>query len=72
MVDVTQRQPNTKGNQMKTAYLIRSGELTNSFNISNKLHSYKASRKALRAAKRMGFKNAYAGKMMVSDDARLK
>jgi len=72
MVDVTQRQPNTKGNQMKTAYLIRSGEMTNASNVSNKLRSYKGSRVALRAAKRLGFKDAYAAKISVSDDARLK
>lgn len=56
----------------KTAYLIMSGELSNSFSISNKLRSYRGSRKALRAARRMGFKHAYAGTMQVSVDARLK
>lgn len=56
----------------KPAYLIRNGEMVDAINISNKLHSYQATRKALKAARRMGFKNAYAMKMIVNADCKLK
>jgi hypothetical protein len=56
----------------KTAYVIRTGEATEGRNISNKLRSRSGVRAAIRAAKRMGFKNAYAAKLQVSADSRLK
>ncbi|CAB4144068.1 hypothetical protein UFOVP466_19 [uncultured Caudovirales phage] len=56
----------------KTAYLIRSGTIHSAVNVSNKLRSFKGSRRALLAAKRMGFTEAYAAKMTVEADAVLK
>ena len=57
---------------MKTAYIIRSGTIHSAFNISNKLRSYKSVRRAIKAAKRMGFKEVYAAKITVSKDSILK
>jgi len=57
---------------MKTAYLIRSGEAVGAINVSNKLRSWKSARRAIRAAKRLGFANAYAAKIQVASDAILK
>ena len=56
---------------MKTAYIIRSGEMTNAINVSNKLRNYRGSRRAIKAAKRLGFPLAYAGTITVSNDAKL-
>jgi len=56
----------------KVAYLIRSGTIHSAFNISNKLRSYAGAKRAIRAAKRMGFTEVYAAKMTVSSDSFLK
>lgn len=61
--------------KMKTAYLIRTGTMVNAdvrANVSTKLRSRKGVARALKAARRMGFKDAYAAKMMVRADAPLK
>lgn len=57
---------------MKTAYVIRSGEMVGAINVSNKLRSWKSSRRAIRAAKRLGFPNAYAAKIQVAKESILK
>lgn len=57
---------------MKVAYLIRSGEIHSAINVSQKLYSHKSKSRGVKAAKRLGFKNAYAAKMMVSKEAILK
>jgi hypothetical protein len=56
----------------KTAYLIRSGTIHSAVNVSNKLRSWASVRRAIRAAKRLGFKDAYAAKMTVEKDCILK
>jgi hypothetical protein len=58
--------------KLKVAYVIRSGEMTNGIDVSSRLRSPGSLRKAIRAAKRMGFKNAYGSKMMVNSDCKLR
>lgn len=55
----------------KVAYLIRSGTIHSAVNVSNKLRSRSGVRKAIKAAKRMGFAECYAAKMTVAADAVL-
>lgn len=61
-----------KNSEMKVAYLILTGEINQAFLVSTKLYSPKNKSRGVKAAKRMGFKNAYASKMMVSKDLILK
>ncbi len=56
----------------KAAYVIRTGTIHSAFNISQKLRSWATARRAVRAAKRMGYSDAYAAKLMVSADSILK
>lgn len=58
--------------KQKPAYLIRSGAMYSAANVSNKLHSHKATRRAIKAARRMGFTDAYAVKVMVHSECVLK
>ena len=53
----------------RVAYLIRNGE--SHTNVSNKLRAPNAKSKAIKAAKRMGFKSAYAAKVIVAADCVL-
>lgn len=55
----------------KTAYLIRTGTAVDAANVSNKLRSYATSRRSVRAARRLGFPEAYAAKLTVAADAKL-
>lgn len=59
-------------NKLKAAYLIMTGEMNNITHISAKLRSRGSVKTALKAAKRLGYKNAHACKMMVSADCVLK
>ena len=48
----------------RTAYLIRSGEM-DGINVSNRHRARSGVKSALKAAKRLGFPNAYAAKVIV-------
>lgn len=56
----------------KTAYVIRTGTLYDGRSISSKLRDRRGVGPALRAARRMGFVEAYAAKMSVAAGCRLK
>lgn len=55
----------------KVAYLIRSGTIHSAVNVSNKLRSRASVKSAINAAKRLGFRDAYAAKMTVTKDSVL-
>ena len=55
----------------KTAYFIMTGDRAGDF-LSNKARSKKSVRRAIKAAKRMGYKGAYAVKALLNIDCKLK
>jgi len=57
--------------KMKTVYVIRTGTVTESADVSHKLRSRSRVRRAILAARRMGFKQAYAAKLSVAKETKI-
>lgn len=60
-----------KAPKMRTAYLIMIGTRAGG-TISSKLRNYRGAQRAVKAAKRLGYTEAYAAKMPFNGEGKLK